>query len=706
MRVARALVGLALAYFVSLTAAGAQEAAHKPPTALAIPSQFERHGVTIEDPYSWLRDKTGSRVRNHLILRYLHAENAYFEIWEKAHAGLIETLFREFRDRQTEDDATLPVKDGDYLVWSRFDKGAQYRTFLRRRVGGGAEEVVLDAGKLAASRAHFDLRGPAYSRDGRLAAYAFDVDGGEHYTLVIRDIATGRDIERVPNVAGEAVWTSDSRALAYAQVGRLEQADRIRLHRLGTDPSLDPTLFVESDPGFSVSVSLSRDRSHLIIDTGDHVTSEVRLVPAGDPTGEPIVVMPRRAGHDYSVDVAEGRLYILTNDTHRNFRLVTADLASPGTWVEAIAGSDSHYLRDIRIFPGYIAVLERVGGLDQVRIRHSDGAEHYVALPGTSYTVGFDGSPDYDVPLLRLDYSSLVTPETVFEYDVGTRRLTTLKVQQVPAGYDASKYEALRLFAKARDGKDIPISLVMPKGYLRNGTGKLHLTAYGAYGNAQTPTFSTEWLSLLDRGFAVAIAHVRGGDELGPQWYLDGKLDKRWNAFNDFVDVARALAARGYAKEGNIAISGASAGGELIAVATNVAPELWRAVVAEVPFVDVLNTMLDASIPLTAEEWAEWGNPVTDKAAFDLIRSYSPYDNVGRHAYPRMMVTAGLNDQRVSYWEPAKWVARLRASKTDDNLILLHTDLDGGHGGKTGRFEALRAAAERYAFMISAFDER
>jgi oligopeptidase B len=563
--------------------------------------------------------------------------------------------------------------------------------------------LILDEPKEAEGKKYFRLGGMSVSPDGRLAAWAADDDGSERFKLKVRDLATGKDLVTVSEASiGQAEWAADSQRLLWLEVSEQWRPYRVRLHTLGTGGD-DPILYEEKDSSFFVGLGKSQDRSHFVVAAADHVTSEVRLIPAGDPTATPLLVSPRKTGREYDVDLREGQLFIRANDTHKNFRVATATLAAPGDWKELIPGSDRHYIRGLTSFKQHLVVSERIDGLDQLRIRDYAGGEHYVKLPEASYTVSLGSNPEYDPKRYRLGYTSMVTPSTVYDYDPAARTLTTLKVQEVPSGYDASKYETVRLMAPARDGVMVPVSVVYRKDFRKDGKGRVHLYGYGAYGNAIPPSFSANRLSLLDRGFAFAIAHIRGGDDLGYQWYLDGKLIQRTNTFNDFVDVAKALVAAGYATKGNISASGGSAGGSLMGAIVNSDPAMWRAVVAHVPFVDILNTMQDESLPLTPIEWPEWGNPITDKAAFEYILSYSPYENVRAQAYPPILVTAGLNDPRVTYWEPAKWVARLRATKTDDNLLLMKTNMGAGHGGKSGRFESLREVAEEYTFVLKAF---
>ncbi len=678
-----------------------------PPRAARKPHSFTAQDVEIEDPYTWLRDPGYPEVSDPEILDHLKAENAYFESVMAPQAALTETIFQELKGRIKEDDASVPAKDGAYLYHWRFAPGAQYRTWLRRPVAGGAEEVLLDEPTLAEGQDFYRLGDLEVSPDDSLLAWADDSDGSERFVVRIKSLASGSVLdEAIPNTSGSVLWAADSRTLLYIELNENLRPFRVRAHVLGSPVAEDRVLYEEADDGFFVHIGETQSRAFLLIRAGDHVTSEIRLLPAAEPFAEAVVVAPREAGHEYDLDHAGDRLFIRTNDRHKNFRIVTAPVATPGRdhWQELIGPSDRHYLRGLDAFKDQLVVRERIDGLDQVRIRrHADGEEHYVAFPEASYAAGLGQNPEFAIDRLRLVYTSMVTPPTVFDYDLATRQLETRKVQEIPSGYDPARYVTKRLLATARDGTRVPISLVHAKDFPLDGRGALHLYGYGAYGLGMSPSFSTARLSLLDRGFAYAIAHIRGGDELGYHWYEDGKLDRRNNTFNDFADCARHLIAEGYAAEGGISISGGSAGGTLVGVAINDEPRLWRAAVAHVPFVDVLNTMLDDSLPLTPMEWPEWGDPITDKAAFELIRSYSPYDQVSAQAYPPLLITAGLNDPRVTYWEPAKWAAKLRATKTDDNLLLLKTNMGAGHGGKSGRYESLREVAEEYTFLLMAF---
>ena len=674
-----------------------------PPVAQLRPHSVERHGRTIEDPYAWLRDAGYPKIGNEDILAYLNAENAYFEAAMAPLRPLVDTLFAEMKGRIKEDDAGVPQQNGDWLYWWAFETGGQYRKWYRKPVAGGADQLILDEPAEAEGKDYFRLGALKVSPDGRLLAWSADASGAERFTLRIRDLATGADIEMVSEVVNHDVaWTADSRHVAYTEVNEEWRSYRALLHRLGTDPASDRELYRETENlGFTVALGTTQDRRWIGIKTGDNATDEVRLLDAEAPDGDLIVVAPRRERRRYDVDSAHGKFWVLTNDEHINFRIAETDWATPGDWRTVVPGSDRVYLTNVHAFGRHLAIESRVDGLDRIALRdYATGAEIEIPFAEASYTAGLTDNPEPSPGRYRLAYSSLVTPDTVYDFDPATGTLETLKVREVPSGYDASRYVTRRLMVPARDGKAIPVSIVHRADFALDGSGPLFLYAYGAYGIAIPPRFGTERLSLVDRGFAFAIAHIRGGDDLGYGWYLDGTNTKRWNSFTDFVDAANGLITAGYAAPGRIAINGGSAGGELMGVVANTDPQLWGAVVADVPFVDVVNTMLDETLPLTPGEWPEWGNPISDPAAFELLAGYSAYDNVKAQAYPPMLITGGLNDPRVTYWEPAKWAARLRATKTDANPLLLKINMGAGHGGKSGRYEALHERAEAYAFVI------
>ncbi|HEX8193994.1 MAG TPA: S9 family peptidase [Allosphingosinicella sp.] len=676
----------------------------EPPRAEQRPYSYERHGVTVDDPFHWLRDPGYPNVSDADVLAYLKAENAFFEAGMAPHQALVETLFQEMKGRIKEDDRSVPARDGDFLYWWAFEEGAQYRKWWRKPAhGAGADQLIFDEPAEAAGKDYFRLGAMQVSPDGRHAATLVDDDGSERFKLRIRDLESGAVLETVTEAGiGNVEWSAGSDAIIFTEVNEHWRSYRARLHRLGRPVEEDVTLYEETeDPGFSVSVGKSQDKSLLFISSGDNSSTEVRFVPAADPAAKPALIARRRPNVTYGADAAHGRLWILANDEHLNFRLAEADPASPAEWTTVIPGSDEVYMRGLTAFRDHLVIEERLAGLDQVRLRAYSGEERRIAFPEASYTVSLGSNAEFAPEAYRLGYASMVTPGTVFDYHPDEDRLETLKVQEIPSGYDASQYETERLMVPARDGREVPVSVVYRRGFPRDGSGKLYLYGYGAYGHAIPPSFSVSRMSLLDRGFACAIAHIRGGDDLGYGWFLDGKLEKRTNSFNDFVDAAKGLIDHGFARPGRIAIQGGSAGGELMGAVVNSDPDLWGAVVADVPFVDVLATMLDDTLPLTPGEWPEWGNPIEDEAAFRLIRSYSPYDNVKAQPYPPMLITGGLNDPRVTYWEPAKWAAKLRATKTDDNLLLLKINMGAGHGGKSGRWDSLRETAEAWAFILT-----
>ena len=692
---------------------GDNEQTHRtsPPVAGQRPHSFTHHGVTIDDPWHWLRDPGYPTVEDPGILAYLNAENEHFEAVMAPHRGLVDTLFEEIKARQQPDLSSVPWRRGDwYYQWS-YQEGSQYRLWHRwpADTPGGREtppddaHLILSEPALAEGSEYFRLGSMAVSNHGDLLAYSADTDGSERFTMAVKDLRTGDKLaDEIPGTMGGAVWASDDTSFFYVVVDENWRPWQVRRHVIGQAVDLDPVVYEESDPGFFVGMSISTSRQYVIIGTGDHVTSEMRLLPSSEPDSDPLLVSPRRVGHEYFIDHQGDRFVIRTNDTHKNSRLAVAPGDDPGegSWTPLVDASDTLYIRNCKAFQDFIAVEERISGLDQVRLIGRDGESSYISFPEPAYTVRLDTNPEFATDFLRLEYSSMVTPSTVFDYDIGGGELEVRKVQEVPSGYDAGEYITERALATARDGAQVPVSLVRRRDTPVDGTAPLYLYGYGAYGLAMPPAFSTTRLSLLDRGFIFAIAHIRGGDDLGYHWYEAGKLDRRANTFNDFVDVAGHLVELGYGSSGRIAIAGGSAGGQLMGAVVNQAPELWGAVAAHVPFVDALNTMLDDTLPLTPIEWPEWGNPIEDEAAFECIRSYSPYDQLKPRDYPPILVTAGLNDPRVTYWEPAKYVAKLRTLKTDENPLLLKTNMGAGHGGRSGRYDRLYEVAEEYAFML------
>ena len=685
---------------------------HLPPVADQRPHTYTHHGITIEDPWHWLRDKGYPTVGDADVLAYLVAENEYFQEMMSPYQELTDTIFREIKAREQPDLSSVPWKRGNwYYQWS-YQEGSQHRVWRRWAVDGSdtqeappaRPQTILDEPALARDCEYFRLGSASVSNDGSLLAYSTDTNGSERYRITIKDLGTGEILkDEIEDTTGSTVWAADDKSLFYTVVDANWRPWQVRRHVLGESVNQDSVVYEETDPGFFVNVSSTTSREYIVVATSDPVTSEVRLIPASDPDSAPVLVSPRRVGHEYEVDHQGDRFVIRTNDTHKNARLATSPANDPteSAWMPLLEASDSHYIRAAEAFQDFIAVEERIDGLDHIRLIDRAGKSTFITFPESAYAARISTNPEFETVTLRLEYTSMVTPITVFDYHVDTNELEVRQIQQVPSGYDPSEYVTERVRVTARDGAQVPVSTVRRKDTPLDGTAPLYLYGYGAYGHAIPPSFSSRILSLLDRGFIFAIAHVRGGDDLGYHWYEAGKLDKRTNTFNDFVDVARGLIEQGYGTEGRVAISGASAGGQLMGAVVNQAPQLWGAVVAHVPFVDVLNTMVDDTLPLTPIEWPEWGNPIKDKAAFELIRSYSPYDQLKSRDYPPILVTAGLNDPRVTYWEPAKYVAKLRALKTDDNLLLLKTNMGAGHGGRSGRYDRLYEVAEDYTFILA-----
>ncbi len=666
----------------------------------------------MEDPWNWLEDQDYPTIDDEDVIAYLEAENDYFEVKMAPHQDLIDTIYTEIEGRQPAELTSLPSKaKGWYYQW-RFAEGSEYREWLRwpesdpdaREGPTDNAEVFLDEPALAEGLEYFRLGSLSVTNDWSRIAYSTDTNGSERYTMVVKDLGTGEVLpDEIEQTRGSAIWSSDNQFFYYTALDETGHPYQIRRHILGTSVEDDAVVYEETDPGFFLWVTGTNSDEYIVIGAGDHITREYRLIAADDATAEPVLVAPRRTGHEYSIDHQGDRFIIRTNDNHPNFRLATAPEDDPteAAWETLLQGSDSLYVLGFYLTEDYVAVEERIDGLDQVRIIDHAGDSTHVDFPEDAYTAYIQSDPEFDENTLRLRYTSMTTPWTDFDYHIEAGELELRRVQEIPSGYDATEFVTNRELAMARDGVQVPVSIVRHKDTPVDGSAPLYIYAYGAYGSGITPYFSSARQSILDRGFIFAIAHVRGGDELGTHWYEAGKLFERTNTFNDFVDVARHLVAEGYGSEGRIAISGGSAGGTLMGAVVNQDPDLWGVMVTQVPFVDVLNTMLNADLPLTPPEWPEWGNPIEDKEAFEYIRSYSPYDQIEPVDYPPILVTAGLNDPRVTYWESAKYVAKLRALKTDDNLLLLKTDMGSGHGGRSGRTARWYEIAEEYAFILA-----
>jgi oligopeptidase B len=684
------------------------EAAFTPPVARVVPRVELVHGQRREDDYFWLRDRTDPAV-----LAYLEAENSYTAIAMRHTEPLQERLYEEMRGRIKETDLSVPERIDEYLYYSRTEAGGQYPIFCRRRGKDAREEVLLDQNPLAAGHAYFRLGASAVSPDHRLLAYSVDTSGSEEFTLYFKDLTTGELLaESIPNTSHGAAWANDSRTLFYTVLDEAHRPCRVYRHTVGTNPTEDVLVYFEPDAAFFLDVSRTRSRKYLLLDISSHSTSEVRFVSADHPENPFSMVQPRAPGVEYTVTHHDDRFFITTNDGAPNFRLVEAPVASPGRehWAPVLPYRSAVKLDATDAFKEHLVIYERASGLRQIRVLDLiSGGEHLVSFPEPVYTVRSHANPEFDTTLLRFTYTSLVTPSSVVDYDMAQHTWAVRKQTEVLGGYDPTLYRSERGFATAPDGTAVPVSIVYRLPLHPDGQRPLLLHGYGAYGLSYDPMFSSNTLSLLDRGFVVAIAHVRGGEELGRSWYDDGRLLNKRNSFTDFIAAAAHLIGTGYTSPDRLVISGGSAGGLLMGAVTNMRPDLFRVVLADVPFVDVVNTMLDASLPLTVIEYDEWGNP-NERAAYDYIRSYSPYDNVRPMNYPHILVTAGLNDPRVAYWEPAKWTAKLRAKKTDNNRLLLRTNMGAGHGGPSGRYDYLREIAFKYAFVLdvlgSALPER
>ena len=622
----------------------------------------------------------------------------------KPTAALQDKLFQEMKGRIKEDDSTVPSPDGEWAYFRSYITGGQHPLFCREPRLGGARHVLLDGNALAEGLAYFDISAVSHSRDHKLLAYATDNKGSEYYTLKIRDIASSELLpDVIENVAGYE-WSADGKWLFYSQLDDNHRPRKVFRHRLGTPSDADVLVYDEPDIGFSVHVGETSSRRFILLQTGDHQTSEVYLIDAANVEADPILVARREPEHEYSVEHYGDRLIILTNSGGADdFRIVEAPLASPGreNWREIEPHRPGRLILDIQVFKDFLVRLEREQGLPQVVIRRwADGEEHAIAFDEEAYSLGVVPGFEFDTTVMRFNYSSMTTPGQVFDYDMATRERRLRKTQDVPSGHRIADYVTRRVFAPAEDGELVPISLLYRAGTKLDGSAPLLLYGYGAYGIAMPASFSTNRLSLVDHGFIYAIAHIRGGKDKGYRWYREGRRGLKMNTFSDFIAAGRYLAANGFTSPGKIVAHGGSAGGMLMGAVANMAPELFQGIVAEVPFVDVLTTMLDETLPLTPPEWPEWGNPITSNVDYQTITAYSPYDNVKAQGYPPILAVAGLTDPRVTYWEPAKWVARLRAAKTDANLLLLKTNMEAGHGGASGRCDRLKEVAFAYAFAL------
>ncbi len=670
------------------------------PIAKKIPKSFEEHGIARTDNYFWLRDREDPEV-----IAYLNAENDYTSNQLADVDSLQKHLFEEMKGRIAQTDVSVPYNLKGFTYYTRFEEGKEYPIHCRKPKGTEQEQVMLDVNELAKPFSYYSAAGLDVSPDNALLAFGEDTLSRRIYTLRFRNLETGEFLpDRIEGSTGALAWAKDNKTVFYTKQNPVTlRSDKIYKHMLGTPTSEDALIFDETDDTFGVNVYLSKSENYIFIMSSSTLSTEYRFLSADKPNGGFKIIEPRKRGLEYRVEDYKDQFYIVNNGDAKNFKLSKTPIATPGVsnWTEVIPHRADAFLEGIEIFKNYLVVEERSGGLTKLIVRPwgESGTEHEIMFNDPTYMAYMSTNPEYDTELLRYGYSSMTTPNSVYDYDMKTKDQTLLKRQEVIGDFDSNNYMSERLIATATDGTKVPISIVYRKGFKKDGTQPLLLYGYGSYGISIDAYFSSARLSLLDRGFAYAIAHIRGGQEMGRDWYEDGKFLKKKNTFTDFIDCGDFLVENKFTGYDNLFAMGGSAGGLLMGAVINMRPEMWKGVVAAVPFVDVVTTMMDASIPLTTGEYDEWGNP-NDSTYFRYILSYSPYDNVEAKAYPAMLVTTGLHDSQVQYWEPAKWVAKLRDMKTDDNLLLLKTNMDAGHGGASGRFEQLKEIALDYAFFL------
>lgn len=693
-----------------------------PPVAQRRPVSATHHGVTLTDDYAWLRaDNWQDVMREPSLLdaeirAYLEAENAYTDAALASTEALQAELFAEMKGRLKPDDFSVPAPDGPFDYYSNFVAGGQYPRLCRRPRGGGDEHILLDGNAEAEGKPYWDLGGKAHSPDHKLLAYAVDDKGSELFTIRVRDLATGQDLaDEIPDTRGDVQWANDSRTLLYIRLDEHHRPLYVYRHVLGTPVSEDVLVYEEKDIGFYVALDKTLSGKFLTVDAHDHQTNEVYLIDADDPESAPRLVAARETGHEYHVDHHRSHLLILTNsEGAEDFRIVAVPVHQPdrANWREIVPHKAGRLILDMQAYTDYLVRLERedslprlvitpiTPGIEVDRAILDPAGEHQIAFAEEAYALGMSEGYEFDTTTLRFTYSSMTTPAETYDYDMAARTRVLRKRQEIPSGHNPADYVTRRLFAPAADGETVPVSLLYRKGTPLDGSAPLFLYGYGSYGISIPASFSTTRLSLVDRGFIFAIAHVRGGKDKGYRWYKDGKHKTKRNTFTDFIATGEHLVAQGLTRRGRIVANGGSAGGMLMGVVANMAPDLFLGIIADVPFVDVLNTMLDKDLPLTPPEWPEWGNPIESAEDFAIIRSYSPYDNVEAKAYPHIFAYGGLTDPRVTYWEPAKWIAKLRRLNTSDNLVVLKTNMEAGHGGASGRYERLRETALDYAFAL------
>lgn len=676
----------------------AQDSTFKRPVAEKIPEVLEIHGDKRTDNYYWMRNREEQKVIGHL-----NAENAYREAMMAHLDTLQKELYDEIVGRIKQTDMSVPYKDNGYYYFTRYEEKQEYPLYCRKKGSlEGSEEVMLNVNELASDYAYYNVGGKSVSPDNRLLAFGEDTLSRRIYMLRVKNLETGELLPvRIENTTGSAVWANDNKTLFYSRKDETLRSYQIWKHKLGMDSSKDALVYEESDPTFTTHVYKTKSREYIVICSWQTLSSEMRFLSADEPDGEMRVFLPRERDHEYAIAHFEDKFYIKTNWNAQNFRLMTAPVnaKSKEEWTELIPNREDVLLEGMDIFKDYLVLSEREEGITRIRVMPWQGNEHYIDFKEDAYLAYVSVNPEFDTKLLRIGYQSMTTPNTIYDYDMVTREKELLKQEAVLGDFDPDNYVSTRLHATARDGKQVPISLVRKIGTPVVGTSPCLLYGYGSYGISLDPYFSSMRLSLLDRGFVYAIAHIRGGEELGRQWYKDGKLLKKKNTFTDFIDCGKYLINEKYADQERLFAMGGSAGGLLMGAVMNMEPDLWNGIIAAVPFVDIVTTMLDETIPLTTGEYDEWGNP-NDPEYYAYIKNYSPYDNIGANDYPAMLVTTGLHDSQVQYWEPAKWVAKLREMKTDQNPLLMYCNMETGHSGASGRFQRYKETAMEYAFLL------
>lgn len=669
-----------------------------PPVAKTIAHVDTFHHEAWNDNYHWIREQNDPEV-----IAYLNEENKYTDAMLQPQQPLRDKLYKEMLARIKETDMSVPYKLDSFYYYSRTEEGKDYSIQCRKKNNMNApEEIILDENEDAKKFSYYELGEFEPSPDHRFLAYSVDTSGGVNYNFYFKDMQTGEYLPEMIRNSGSLIWANDNKTIFYTINDEANRAYRVYRHELGSDLKNDALVYEESDEEFSLGVNKSKSKEFIFIDCRSTLSSEVWYLNANKPTGKFQVITPREENHEYSVDQYKEKFYIVTNWSAKNFRLMATPITKTTkvNWKEIIPPREKILLMDVEIFNDYLVVQEREEGLLKIRtIRWADKKENYLKFPETVYSAYVGFNPDFNTSQLRYSYNSFTTPYTVYEYDMSSQKQTLLKQQEVMVGFKAEDYQSERIYAKAQDGIMVPVSLVYKKGFQKNGNNPCLLYSYGAYGSSSDVYFSSENLSLLDRGFVYAIAHIRGGEEMGRQWYEDGKLLHKKNTFTDFIAAAEKLVEDKYTTKDKLVITGMSAGGLLMSAVLNIRPDLFKAAVVEVPFTDVINTMMDASIPLTTLEYDEWGNP-NEKEYFDYMKSYSPYDNVKAQNYPSILVRTSLNDAQVRYFEPTKWVAKLRSLKTDTNPLVLRIDMTSGHGGPSGRYTEIKELAYHYAFML------